>query len=293
MRRFPIPRPLSVAYALDTESHRTGELQAPRPMPWRGHVDGASPGDSLSVSVVIPALNEARNIGSVLRRIPTYVNEVVLVDGGSVDGTVEEAMRHRPDAVVLHQQRRGKGLALRTGFRAATCDVIVMLDADGSMAPEEIGRFLFLLAEGYQLVKGSRFLIGGGSADLTRLRRLGNLGLRSLVNLRYGATMTDLCYGYCAFFRRDLKALELNADGFEIETEIVTNAMRAGLRITEVPSFERSRLSGRSNLRPIRDGERILQLLMVDRSHTSRRASRAGAAARDESIFVNGATERV
>lgn len=217
-----------------------------------------------TVSVVIPTLNEARNIGAVLDRMPPYIDEVVLVDGGSVDGTVEVARRHRHGVVVVHEPRPGKGVAVRTGFRTASCDVIVMIDADGSMAPEEIGRYLFLLADGYQLVKGSRFLIGGGSTDITWVRRLGNQILRSMVNLRYHAAMTDLCYGFCAFFRRDVETLGLTADGFEIEAEIVTRALRAGMRIAEVPSFEQPRWSGRSNLRPLRDGERILQVLIAD-----------------------------
>lgn len=216
------------------------------------------------ISAVIPTLNESRNIGAVLDRMPSYVDEIIIVDGGSTDGTVGTVRRHRPDAVIVKELRRGKGVALRSGFRAASGDVIVMLDADGSMAPEEIGRFLYLLADGYQLVKGSRFLIGGGSSDITWLRRLGNFGFRFAVNARYQAAMTDLCYGYCAFFRRDIEELDLQAEGFEIEVELVTRALWAGLRIAEVPSFEQRRLSGNSNLKIIRDGRRILRALIDD-----------------------------
>ncbi|MGH3319531.1 MAG: glycosyltransferase family 2 protein [Streptosporangiaceae bacterium] len=253
-----------------------GRRDGRRP-PWALDADGGIHRQGHTVTVVLPALNEARNVGSVLDRIPSYVDEVVIVDGDSTDGTVDVARSHRPDVVVTREPRRGKGLALRAGFRAASGDVIVMLDADGSMAPEEIGRFLFLLAEGYQLVKGSRFLIGGGSSDITWMRRVGNHGLRLIVNTQYQTAMTDLCYGYCAFFTRDVRSLELTSDGFEIEAEIVTRALAKGLRVTEVPSFEKARLSGRSNLRPFRDGGRILRVLATDARPWSRRRPSSSA----------------
>src|SRR5690606_14688230 len=91
-----------------------------------------------SVSVVIPTLNEERNIGWVLQRMPSIVDEVILVDGHSSDRTVEVARAVRPDIVVLPQRGRGKGEALRVAFGAASGDLIVMIDADGSMEPGEI-----------------------------------------------------------------------------------------------------------------------------------------------------------
>jgi glycosyltransferase involved in cell wall biosynthesis len=218
-----------------------------------------------TVTCVIPALNEERNIVGVLKRLPACVDEVILVDGDSVDDTVSVSRRVRPDIRVVGQDRRGKGAALRAGFAAATGDVIVMIDADGSMDPAEIERFLAALQEGFDLVKGSRFLAEGGTSDMEAVRRWGNAALRDMVNALFGVTFTDLCYGYMAFRRDVLDDLCLRADGFEIETEITVRALNAGLRVAEVPSIEAARCHGESNLRTWRDGSRVLATLVRHR----------------------------
>jgi glycosyltransferase involved in cell wall biosynthesis len=215
-----------------------------------------------TVSLVIPVRNEARNIAWVLEQIADDVDEIILVDGDSTDATLITARRYRPDIKVVPQDGAGKGSALRTGFLAATGDIIVMMDADGSMAPQEIRHYLHFLNNGYDFVKGSRFTGGGGSLDITRFRRLGNRFLLAVFNTLYDADLTDLCYGYCAFHRRYLDVLALTATGFEIEAEMTTRAMKAGLRVAEVPSLEMPRRSGKSNLRAIRDGVRVLQTVL-------------------------------
>ncbi|HYB87566.1 MAG TPA: glycosyltransferase family 2 protein [Streptosporangiaceae bacterium] len=219
------------------------------------------------VSLVIPAKNEARNLAWVLEQIPDSVNEVILVDGESTDATLMMATWCRPDIRIVAEQQPGKGCALRSGFAAATGDVIVMLDADGSMSPQEIPRYLYFLDNGYDFVKGSRFVAGGGSLDITRLRSAGNRALLTLINTLYRVRLTDLCYGFCAFRRCYLEYLQLEASGFEIEAEMVIGALRAGLRVAEVPSFELPRRSGRSNLHAIRDGTRVLRTLLRDHNH--------------------------
>jgi hypothetical protein len=213
-----------------------------------------------SVSLVIPTLNEEANIGWVLQRVPAWVEEVIVVDGGSRDRTVEVARTLRPDVVVVTELRKGKGVALRTGFARATCEVIVMIDADGSMDPAEIESYVRAVNEGYDLVKGSRAT--GGSTDLTPTRLLGNFCLRGLVNLLYSADFTELCYGFMALRRTSVPAMELTSDGFEIETEIVVNSLRRGMRIAEIPSHEAERLNGESHLHPVRDGLRVLSTIV-------------------------------
>jgi glycosyltransferase involved in cell wall biosynthesis len=215
-----------------------------------------------SVSLVIPVRNEARNIASVLEQIADDVDEIILVDGNSTDVTVITARAYRPDLRIVPQQGTGKGSALRTGFRAATGDFIVMMDADGSMSPQEIRHYVHFLANGYDFVKGSRFISGGGSLDITLIRRLGNLFLLAAFNTVYDAHLTDLCYGFCAFHRRYLEHLQLSATGFEIEAEMTVRAMQAGLRIAEVPSLELPRRTGASNLHAIRDGIRVLRTVL-------------------------------
>ena len=218
-----------------------------------------------SVSLVIPAVNEARNIGWVLQRLPAWIDEVILVDGESSDDTIDVARANRPDLVVLEPPRRGKGAALREGFAAATMDYVVMIDADGSMDPAEIGRFVQELDAGYDVVKGSRFLNGGGSTDLTLFRSIGNRALLAIFKTMYGGSFTELCYGFFAFRRRSLPAIGLRSDGFEIETEIVVRSVRAGMGVSEVASHESPRLHGESNLHPIRDGLRVLRTLLAVR----------------------------
>lgn len=222
-------------------------------------------GGGVRVSVVIPALNEAKNLPYVLPRIPPWVHEVLLVPGHSTDDTVKVARQLHPDIRVVDQQGRGKGAALRSGFAAATGDIIVMLDADGSMDPSEITAFVQALRSGADFAKGSRFLKGGGTVDMEFYRKLGNWGLLLAVRLLFGGRYTDLCYGYNAFWTRVLPQLHLDGDGFEIETMMNVRALRAGLSIVEVPSFEAQRVHGVSNLRTIPDGWRVLKTILKER----------------------------
>ncbi|MDO8106008.1 glycosyltransferase family 2 protein [Isoptericola sp. b441] len=238
-------------------------------------------GVAKSVTVVVPARNEAQNIGWVLDNLPDYVDEVVLVDGSSVDDTIEVAREHRPDLTLVRQTRRGKGNALAAGFEAATSQLIVMIDADGSMHPAEITRFLEPLAEGADYVKGSRFVTGGGSDDITALRKAGNWGLNVLTNVLFRSRYTDLCYGYNAFTRDCVEAFTLApahekgagryGDGFEIETMINVRVVLAGLDVVEVPSYEYLRRSGESNLNTFRDGFRVLGTILRERGQRARR----------------------
>lgn len=228
---------------------------------------GRSLPPALSVSLVIPVKNEARNIAWVLEQIGDDISEVILVDGNSTDATLITARSCRPDIKIVPQEGTGKGSALRTGFLAASGDVIVMMDADGSMAPAEITHYLHFLANGFDFVKGSRFIPGGGSLDITAFRRLGNRFLLSVFNSLYRTDLTDLCYGFCAFHRSYLELLALSATGFEIEAEMVVRSMQAGLRIAEVPSLELPRRAGNSNLHSIRDGIRVLRTVL--RHHRS------------------------
>jgi hypothetical protein len=214
------------------------------------------------VSVVIPTLNEAKNLPHVFANLPDGIDEIVIVDGDSTDDTVEVARKLYPDVRIVGQSGRGKGNALAAGFAVSRGDVIVMLDADGSANGSEIPRFVDALLEGADLAKGSRFIEGGGSADITPVRRLGNRFLSGLVNLLYGTRYSDLCYGYNAFWADCLPVINVDCDGFEVETLINIRVAKAGLAVTEVPSFEEDRIHGESNLRTFRDGFRVLRTIL-------------------------------
>ena len=222
-----------------------------------------------TVSVVIPAKNEARNLPMVLGSLPEWVDEVVLVDGHSVDETIAVARQYRPDIKVVTQPGKGKGDALLAGFKACTSDIVVMMDGDGSTPGTEIVRFVAALVAGADFAKGSRFANSGGSDDITVGRRLGNRILSGLVNLTFGTRYTDLCYGYNAFWSEHLSDLYLDCGGFEIETVMNIRAAKAALRVQEVPSRERPRVHGKSNLHVVVDGWRILKAITVEASPRS------------------------
>jgi len=211
---------------------------------------------------VIPALNEAENLPHVLATLPGDTYELVLVDGRSVDGTSTVARAHYPNVKIVGQPGRGKGDALRAGFVACSGDVIVMMDADGSTDGAEIPCFVAALLDGADYAKGSRFMDGGGSDDITLLRSAGNRVFCWLVNRLYKTSYTDLCYGYNAFWRRALPAILPDCRGFEVETVLNVRAAKAGLRVVEVPSVEHPRIHGTSNLRPVRDGLRVLRTIL-------------------------------
>ncbi len=216
--------------------------------------------DAPRVSVIIPVLNEAQNLPHILPHIPKDVYEVILIDGHSEDDTIAVAQRVLPSIIVIQQENKGKGDALQCGFAYSSGDIIVMLDADGSTDPREIPRYVQALLTGADFSKGSRFMLGGGSDDITHLRQMGNWGLTQLVNLLFRTRFTDLCYGYNAFWRTSLERLNLtDCHGFEIETVLNLRALKAKLRMIEVPSHEYPRLHGVSKLHAWRDGWSVLR----------------------------------
>jgi glycosyltransferase involved in cell wall biosynthesis len=238
--------------------HPAASPQPVQQLPQPGQLQRSRRPANPTVSVVVPTLNEARNLPYALRRLPECVTEVVVVDGRSVDDTVDVARHLRADVRVVREQRKGKGAALQCGFAAARGDIIVMLDADGSADAGEIECFVDVLMAGADFAKGSRFLPGGGSEDLTAIRQLGNRCLTGVVNLICQTRYTDLCYGYNAFWRDCLEFIHIEVDGFEIETRLNMVVACSGLAVVEVPSREFCRVHGHSNLHAIRDGLRVL-----------------------------------
>lgn len=213
----------------------------------------------------MPTLNEGRNLPFVLSSLKKIdIDEILVIDGNSTDNTVEIAKDFGVN--VVFQDGRGKGGAISQVFCNGYLDVdaLVIIDADGSMKPEEIPYFVEKLQSGYDVVKGSRFLNGGHSEDMNFLRRLGNIFFSSLVKLVWAPEYTDLCYGFAIFTKESIKQLApvLKSQNFEIETEVFIKAKKLGLKVGEVPSVELARKFGKSNLKAFEDGLRILRTII-------------------------------
>ncbi len=214
------------------------------------------------VSIIIPTLNEVSNIKYIFPFIPHFVDEIIVVDGGSEDGTIDEVLKFRKDVKIIIDKNPGKGTALNRGFNATTGDLVIMMDADGSHDPGEIPLLIQPVLDGYDVSKASRFLPGGGSDDFTTFRRFGNKMFVVMVNNLYGSNYTDLCYGYRAFKREVIKKMNCKSEGFEIEAEQSIRIIKEGLKVKEIPSFESRRKFGDSRLNAIKDGWRILRVII-------------------------------
>lgn len=220
-----------------------------------------------SITVIIPTYNEMRNLPHVLPMIPKMpeITEVILVDGRSTDDTVKVARELIPQIKVLYQNGKGKGDALKHAWQNATGDIVVTLDADGSIDPLEIPSLIEPLLNDFQLTKGSRFLAGGGTVDMPLHRKFGNWVFTTLANTLFGSKYTDLVFGFHAFKREILEKIDIQSDSFAIDTELYIKVKKAGFKVAEVPSFETRRIYGSGNLRSLRDGWRILKTIFKER----------------------------
>jgi len=219
-----------------------------------------------TVSVVIPALNEAENLPHVLPYLPMdMIDEVILVDGRSTDDTVLVATDLLPCIKVVMEQKPGKGAALRSGFAVARGDIVVTLDADGSTDPKEIPAFIGALRSGADFVKGTRFVQGAGTLDMPLYRKIGNKALVFAANLLFGARYTDITYGYNATWRCYAPSLALDIDGWACEIISNIRAISNGLRVVEVASIEQERINGEAKLKAFSAGWAILSAMIRER----------------------------
>lgn len=214
------------------------------------------------VAIVICTLNEESNLPHVLPRIPSWVDEILIVDGRSSDRTVEVAKRLVPKVRILYQPEHGKGDALKHGFRMAVSDIIVTLDADGASYPEEVATFIDPLLRGYDFVKGTRLRFGKPK-QMRMHRWIGNKILCIVTSILFGVRVTDLCSGYNAFWKETVCELKLRTHGFEMEQELLAKVMRHHLKMIEIPHSEGGRIGGRTKVRDLMQG--IIDLLTVMR----------------------------
>lgn len=209
------------------------------------------------VSVIIPCLNEVGSIEAVLNDIPKdVVDEVLIADGGSKDGTIELVTKlgYR----VITQEKKGFGAAIANGFKQAQGDIVMVLNADGSQDPKDISKLLAKIDEGYDLVLASRYLPGGGSEEDTLVHKFGNKMFTFLCNVFYGVGTTDVLYFFLAARKEIFKKVKTNCPhaGYCVELPIKTR--RAGFKIIDVPSFEKKRTAGKAKVNAFTTGFKIL-----------------------------------
>ena len=222
----------------------------------------------MRVSVVIPAHNEEETLPWVLRDLYKTIEtlrhtefEVIVVDDHSTDATAAVAERFGA-TVVQNPGRNGKGSALRCGFARATGDVMVMMDADFSHKPEALPLFLQTLQGDVGLVIGSR--VFGGSDEYSHVRALGNVFLTAAVGLSMKRYLSDALNGYKAFRREVFTDFVYTSRSFEIEIELIANALRKGYKVVECSSHERARAGGVAKSRVVRHGTRFLMRIILE-----------------------------
>ena len=218
----------------------------------------------MKYSLIIPTKNEEKNLKYVLPDIPEIIEEILIIDGGSKDNTINEAKKLNKNCRIYIEKEKGKGIAIRKSIKLASGEYLLFIDADGSMAPNELKSICSKLEEGYDFVKGSRMLKGGGTEDMTLLRKIGNLMFVFLVRLLFKVKITDLCYGLFGIRKELLQQFNLKSNGFEIETEITLKAIKRHVKMVEIPSFERKRVYGKTNLNTVVDGWKILITILKE-----------------------------
>ena len=223
------------------------------------------------ISIVIPAYNEEQVIGNVLKEVCSVTSrmprkcEIIVVNDRSSDGTAQVVEKFSSQGVILLDSKnpQGKGGALRTGFDAARGECVVMMDGDGSHQAIDIPKLTDEVFRTKGLVIGSR--IYGGSQEYTRVRAFGNILFTWMFGLVHGRYLSDALNGFKAFHRDIYRKFNYSANGFEIEIELLVNALALKRSITEVPSMELSRQGGEVKSRVIRDGFRFLWRIILER----------------------------
>ncbi len=225
---------------------------------------------SNGLTVVIPALNERAGIADIASRVlavgPALAAvgvtrlELIVVDDGSTDGTAEAAEAVAGARVIRHTTNRGYGAAIKTGFRAATGDLLGFLDADGTYPPESFPELCAALRrESADVVVGSR--MAGAASEMPRVRRLGNAFFARLVTVLGATQVTDSASGQRVIRRKSLERLYPLPDGLNFTPVMTTRAIHEGLRMVEVPIAYRERV-GESKLSAVRDGQRFLATIL-------------------------------
>ncbi|MGE3913523.1 MAG: glycosyltransferase family 2 protein, partial [Chloroflexota bacterium] len=235
-----------------------------------GSLDGRPRARASSLSIVIPALNEENGIDAILQRILAQRDgladvgisdlEVIVVDDGSKDRTAERIRTYSDVRLIQHEVNRGYGAALKTGFNAATGDLLAFLDADGTYPPESFPELCQAVeAHDADLIIGSRML--SGESEMPLVRRVGNTIFAAMLSIVGSRRISDSASGMRVFRREMLHTLYPLPDGLDFTPAMSTRAVYEGLNMVEVPIPYKERV-GRSKLNPLKDGIRFLRSIL-------------------------------
>ena len=229
------------------------------------HLTSASTGERLSV--IVPCHNEAQSIQAVLEGIRRVIPraEVIVVDDGSTDNTAHIAASVPGVQVLRLGENQGKGVALRRGIDATRGDTVLFIDGDGQDSPEDILPMLARAKAGSHFVNGSKFRGEMEPGSISGPNYLGNRFMSGLINRLFGATVTDSQSGFRLVSRQTLQGMRLTATQYEIETEMLCQALKAGVQVDEVPVTRKARIGGSTGFRRIRNGSRVLLMILKQR----------------------------
>lgn len=219
-----------------------------------------------AVTVVIPAYNEEKTIARVICETSTIMNslhlpyEIIVVDDGSTDKTAQIALAHKA-TVLMNKNNHGKGYALRKALKHSTGDIIVTIDSDGEHRPKEIPDLIEPLHNGTDIVAGSRFL-GNRWQATTHLNVVGNFLFNIAIMTLTGKVVTDSQTGFRAMKKSVCEALNLESEGFEIESEITVKCLRNGFSFKETPITIERRKYNHSKLKLLSDGKKIIKTIL-------------------------------
>jgi glycosyltransferase involved in cell wall biosynthesis len=224
----------------------------------------------MKTTLAILALNEIEAIQVVVPRInPEWVDEIIVVDGGSTDGTIEWCEAH--GLRVLRQRRRGYGAGMREVIEVAQGDVVIEFMADGNCDPAAIPRLVKKISEGYDLVIGSRYTEGARSDDDTRMTRLGNWCFTRMINILFGGSFTDAMMGFRAYRIAAFKTMQMDEDGLTFPTQGSIQFTKYGYRVAEVGASEPKRIGGVRKAHNFYTGWALLKMIARERIRPARR----------------------
>jgi glycosyltransferase involved in cell wall biosynthesis len=222
---------------------------------------------SKTVSIIIPAYNEEKNVANVISGTITVMEqltlpyEIIFVDDGSTDktGLIASFFKVR---IITNKKNCGKGYSLKKALQHANGNIIVTIDSDGEHKPKEIAPLLDAVVNGMDIVAGSRFL-NKKSAVTTQLNQIGNRLFNLVIMALTGKLVTDSQTGFRVIKREVFEKLNLQSDGYEIETEITVKGLRGGFAFKELPITVERRRFGASKLKLISDSKRIFGTILA------------------------------